>query len=708
MSDPGGLIVFLCFVALVLILPSIRIIGPAEVGLVMKRFGRKLPDDNPIAFKGEAGYQAGLLMPGFRFVLWVLYAVEHFPWVQVPAGQIGVVIAQAGRPLPIGAKSAHFKPEFGNFTNLASFIASGGQKGVQRPVLPPGTLVPLHPVAFLVITRDKVYGRPISPEFKKQTDLKRSILPQSFGLEPQALELVRVEPQPLGHGGEMVDVVGIVTTFEGDPLPPGDIASRLGEFDDVKAMLADPKFKDADIIEAALGTKNTLHNNYQDYQAFLDQGGKIGLQHDPLLYGAYALNPFLVRVEYAPMLVVRQGEVAVVKAYVGLPTQDVSGVEFKHGSIVRPGHRGIWMEPMRTGKYAINPRCYQAEIVPTAILTLNWADAVSNAHQLDRQLQQIVAKSREGFIFKIDLQVQIHVPDTKAPRVISMVGTMQNLVNEVLQAAVGNHFRDKLQSMPAVSFIETRQQVQEEARRHIEGHLSGYEVDTKGVYIQDVILPAELVMVLTQREIANQEIATFSMQQKAQQQRISMEMEKGTADMQADLARAKVGVEIKENNAQAREAEARGEATYIRETGTAKGAEVQAIGLARARAYSEQVKALGAGGTTLVNALTAVSDSKFRMVPDTLVMGGGGNGAIDGLAAVLTRWFSGVKPPLSPAGPAPEAAPESGSAPASGLAAGSGSASTSGPAATSGKPPTPGAIPPWMKAGGGTDAPKPE
>ena len=65
-----------------------------------------------------------------------------------------------------------------------------------------------------------------------------------------------------------------------------------------------------------------------------------------------------------PMLVVNQGEVAVIKAFVGLPTLDTSGTEFKFGSIVRPGHRGIWQEPLRTGKYPINPRCYAAEIVP--------------------------------------------------------------------------------------------------------------------------------------------------------------------------------------------------------------------------------------------------------------------------------------------------------------------------------------------------------
>src|SRR5216117_4473082 len=134
------------FVAVTIILFSIRRISPTEVGLVTKRLsGKKLTSDNPVAFNGEAGYQAGLLMPGLRWKFWPLYKVEKFPWVQVPAGEIGVVIAQVGRPLPIGAKSAVYKSEFGNFTNLRQFIEQGGQKGVQRPVLPPGTLIPIHP-----------------------------------------------------------------------------------------------------------------------------------------------------------------------------------------------------------------------------------------------------------------------------------------------------------------------------------------------------------------------------------------------------------------------------------------------------------------------------------------------------------------------------------------------------------------------------------
>ncbi|MDI6830593.1 MAG: SPFH domain-containing protein [Actinomycetota bacterium] len=620
---------------LLLVLPSFRRIGPTQVGLVTKRFSfKKLSEDNPIAFRGEAGYQAELLMPGLRFKFWIVFRVEKYPWVQVPAGEIGVVIAQVGAPLPIGAKSAVYRREFGNFTDLEGFIANGGQKGVQRPVLPPGTMVPIHPVAFLVITKDKVYGLPVSPELKKLADRDGILTPQSFGLHPNHLDLVRISPQPSPGGEHLIDMVGIVTTYEGDPLPSGAIASRLGAFEDIAEMERQGA-SDLELIEALLGSKNNLHNNYQDFQAFLDNGGKIGLQHDPLLYGAYALNPFLVGVELVPMLVVEQGQVAVIKAYVGLSTVDTSGVEFKFGSLVRPGHRGIWQEPLRTGKYPINPRVYQAEIVPTAILTLNWAEATSEAHLLDRQLKQIVAKSREGFIFAIDLQVQIHVPDTRAPKVISMVGTMQNLVNEVLQAAVGNHFRDKLQSMQAVQFIETRQKVQEEAYDHIRAKLDDYQVETKGVYIQDVVFPPDLVRVLTEREIARQEIETFQRQKDAQVQRIETEQAKGTADMQAELAKSKVGVDIKINDANARKAEADGEAFYIRQTGAARGAEVEAVGMARAKAYKAQVEALGQGPTALVNSVDALSRSGVSFVPQILVAGGGNGGVLEALAAQL-------------------------------------------------------------------------
>jgi hypothetical protein len=623
-----------------LLLASIYSIGPTQVGLIRKRIGSCLPDDNPIAFKGEAGYQSELLMPGLRFKFCLIYAVTKHPWVQVPAGQIGVVISQIGQTLPIGAKSAVYKTEFGNFSDLRNFVEKGGQKGVQRPVLPPGTMAPIHPLGFLVITKPRVFGVPVSEEYRKLADEKGRWSFAAFGLIENQLEVTRIEPTATEESGKIHDMIGIVTTLEGPPLPEGDIASRLGGFSDIAGLEMEAGNNDTRLIEQILGNQNEKHNSYQDFQRFLDLGGRIGLQYDPLLYGAYTLNPFLVRVETVPMLVVEQGQVAVIKAYVGLPTQDTSGIEFKFGSLVRPGHRGIWQEPLRTGKYPINPRCYQPVIVPTFIITLNWADVVSQAHNLDAQLKQIEAKSSEGFNFAIDLQVQIHIPDTQAPFVISMVGSVSNLVNEVLQAAVGNHFRNKLQSMPAVKFISSRESVQQGAYDYVKEELGKYRVETRGVYIQAVVLPQQLVEVLTQREIANQEVETYKMQRAAQDQRIETEKAKGTADMQSELAKSQVGVDIQNNRTAARKKEAEGEATYIEQTGAAQGAQVRAVGLARAEAYQRQVAALGSTATAVVNALEALSKSSQAFMPTTLVTGGN---ALDGLAATLTRMFGDKK-----------------------------------------------------------------
>jgi uncharacterized membrane protein YqiK len=226
---------------------------------------------------------------------------------------------------------------------------------------------------------------------------------------------------------------------------------------------------------------------------------------------------------------------------------------------------------------------------------------------------------------------------------------MLNLVNEVLQSAVGNHFRNTLQDQAAVTFIETRMQVQQAALVHVTEYLQLYEVETKGVYIQNVHFPEELVKVLTEREIANQEKATFEEMQRAQTSRIEMEKAKGTANMQAELANAQVSVEIQRNRADARQAEATGEAAYVELTGRAEATKIEAVGLAEAKAtealgvaratgFEAQKEALGGTATALVAVANAVADGHIAVVPEVLVTGGGG-GSLDGLAATLIRYL---------------------------------------------------------------------
>ena len=229
---------------ILLAVKSLHNIGPSQVGLVTKSFGKKLPEGKLIAEHEEAGYQPDLLMPGWRFKLWPIFKVKRYPWVQIPPNAIGVVIAQVGEPLDVSAKSAIYDPALGDFSSLRGFLAGGGQRGVQRPVLPPGTTLPMHPIAFLVATRGQTFGETIS----------EGTAAMVAKLQSDQLGVVLITPQANR------DVIGVVTTLEGPPLPSGDIAGRIGGFTDVSQREADGA-EPNDVIQLLLGSKNSLHNN---------------------------------------------------------------------------------------------------------------------------------------------------------------------------------------------------------------------------------------------------------------------------------------------------------------------------------------------------------------------------------------------------------------------------------------------------------------
>ena len=267
------------------LLHSIYSIGPTQVGLVRKRFGAKLPGDNPLAFRGEAGYQAEMLMPGLRFKFCLVFAVTKHPWVQVPAGQIGVVIAQVGQALPIGAKSAVYKPEFGNFSDLNAFIEKGGQKGVQRPVS-----VAWHPGADSSrrIPGDHQAGSVRRADFFRSQRVgsqeRRAHVRGVRARRTTARSHSNLSASDRGrksrrHGWCRHDAWKVSPACGRYRQPPGRI-HRYRSVGDGRRQQAPRRMRDSS--RPFWATRMNRHSAYQDFQKFLQLGGKIGLQHDPL------------------------------------------------------------------------------------------------------------------------------------------------------------------------------------------------------------------------------------------------------------------------------------------------------------------------------------------------------------------------------------------------------------------------------------------
>ena len=444
------------------------------------------------------------------------------------------------------------------------------------------------------------------------------------------------------------NMIGIVTALDGEPIPQGQIAGKFVND----------------------------HNNFQDFDKFLEQGGNRGLQPQVMLAGSYYINTWGVLIEQNPMTDVPIGYVGVVISYIGEDGQDVTGDTFKHGNIVSKGQRGVWMEPLGPGKYALNKYTTKLEAVPTTNLVLNWANARSESHDLDKNLSTITVRSKDGFPFNLDVAQIIHVPAAEAPKVIARFGSMNNLVSQVLEPTIGNYFRNSAQDSDVISFLTTRKERQESAKNHIKLVLDEYNVNAVDTLIGDIVPPDSLMKTLTDRKLAEEEQKTYQTQRMAQEQRQGMEKETAIADMQKEIVRASQSVEIAQRTADATVKKAEGDATSLKlnvnaeaeatkmranaeaeatkaragaqaeatklnasaeaerisKTGLAEAEKIMAIGKSTAEAYQLQVTAMGGDNFTRYKVTEEIGKGNIKVIPDVLISGNGGSdGSISGL-----------------------------------------------------------------------------
>jgi uncharacterized membrane protein YqiK len=590
-------------------LMGVIIVPQDKIGLVTKKFvlfgnNRELPEGRIIAVNGEAGYQARTLPPGIYFWYWIWqFEVTLQPFIVIPESKVGLLMAKDGMELETGRILARKVP-CDSFQDADAFIRNGGRKGRQTAFITAGT-------------------------YRINTFLFDVII----------TELTKIED----------NMVGIVTTLDGQPIDEGNIAGKYV----------------------------SAHNNFQDADSFLENGGNKGLQPQVILSGSYYLNPWFAKVEMIKMTEIPIGYVGVVISYIGEEGKDLSGAEFRHGNIVSRGQKGVWAEPLGPGKYPVNCFIMRVEVVPTTNLVLNWASARTEAHQLDKHLSTITVRSKDGFPFNLDVSQIIHIPTTEAPKVIARFGNMSNLVGQVLEPTIGNYFRNSAQDADVIDFLKSRKERQESARDHISRVLLQYNVYGVDTLIGDIVPPDSLMRTLTERKIAEEQKVTYETQMKAQETRQALEKETAIAEIQKDIVKADQGVLIAHRIADASVKKAEGEASSVKIaasadaertrlhagaeaertrllataeaekvkalagaeaerislTGTAEAEKILAIGKSTAESYKLAVESMGGDNFTQLKVIESIAKDKVKIIPDVLIAGneGGTNSTISGL-----------------------------------------------------------------------------
>ncbi|MDF3022697.1 MAG: hypothetical protein K0R10_58 [Alphaproteobacteria bacterium] len=451
-------------------------------------FGKELDPGHVFAMRGEVGLKAAYLSPGLHVVPWPIVRVVYKPdFLTIGADELGIVEATDGQALSSGRIFADDPAgeSHNNFQDPLAFIANGGIRGKQLRFLTNGTFK-INPYLFKVGKIKKTFipegsigvvtasdGAPLNrllghsvsghDNFQKaESFLKNGGQkgPQIDFLRPGTYnintEIFRVEVREAIKVGE--NEIGVVDARDGLPMNEHEVVVQTPEH----------------------------HDNFQDGEKFLKNGGQRGPQENILTPGTYYINPYLFSVTKHKQTTIKQGEVGVMISNIGKDpsefntperqAEDASDDKGRTRHVVSRGFRGIQREVLGPGSYNINPLAYYVIIIPTVTRSVEWS-AESNQAAGAASFDPFQVVSHDGFPMQVEVRCQYRILPENAPYVVQKIGSVAQLESNVLHPQIDGIFRAQVARSPAIAYQQNRAEEQKMAEEAVRVDLAKYRVE---------------------------------------------------------------------------------------------------------------------------------------------------------------------------------------------------------------------------------------
>jgi len=288
--------------------------------------------------------------------------------------------------------------------------------------------------------------------------------------------------------------------------------------------------KEGKNLEGAIaGSIIPNHNKFKNANAFVKNGGYMGLQEEILDEGIYEINTLFASIKIVPVCEIDAGTVGVVFSKHGLDPQNEGADD-----LVDEGYKGIQKKVLREGKYKKNTDIYEIIIVPVHQITLEWNDdEKKDKGRYDAGLESIKFKSDDNYHFKLPLTQTIRIKPESAPILIKKMGISSNEIKEnintptlfdeispvskerygavkafvyrFLEPEVKAVFSDILPKYKALDFFKQQMTIQTSAADSIKDKLSYFGVDAVSTIMDFTDYPEEL----KDRINANHELLTL-------------------------------------------------------------------------------------------------------------------------------------------------------------------------------------------------------
>jgi len=578
---------------------------------------------------GQKGPQTDYLPPGTFRINTRLFKITMVQAINISEDQIGIVEAADGEAIPAGNIFARSVAGHNFYQDAEVFLKSGGQKGPQTDFIPPGTYrintkffnvslepntnIPQGSIGFVTST-DGVpidAGRLLARSVTDHSNFQNGtafllnggqkgpqldiLLPGKYRINTRMFQVIEHPAIVINSGS-----VGLVTANDGEPLPPNEL-----------------------IANSVSG-----HDSYQNASAFLENHGQRGPQLDILPPGKYYINPYMFTVDLDSAAVVNQGEVSVIISNVGKKPEQSAAVgdpnlagDKIESYVVEKGYRGIQLDVVGPGTYYINKRAYIPIIVKTTNITIDWDDESSAG-----SFNPLNVTSKDGFIIKVGVKVVIRVQPEQAPYMVARIGSIDNLVKNVIHPLIDSSFRNQASSTEAMKFLQDRHEQQEKALERAQTELEKYHVEVLSVLICQIQIPEALMETQTNKVIAAQQQDMYAQQREAEVKRIDMERTRAQANKQGDIVAAEIGVKVAEQEKIKTVTIAEGNSSRVKLEGQGEAEKILAIGKSTAEAYDLTRAAIGPESVALIELMKLIASGNIKITPD--IVAGGDSGSL--------------------------------------------------------------------------------
>ncbi|OWK27435.1 MAG: hypothetical protein US76_04385 [Parcubacteria group bacterium GW2011_GWA2_38_13b] len=443
---------------------------------------------------------------------------------------------------------------------------------------------------------------------------------------------------------------------------------------------------------------NELRGMIYDARYFLEHNGQKGPQTTVLTPGTHRLNKFLWDVKLGDVTEIPEGFVAVIKSNVwsrvdfgNLKTEKPENIslikidEFTGRDLKVPlvpvGAIGIWEKALNQGKYYINEHAYKVILFNIKANTWEYKggykrryiDLViddkgiitqkeweTNVPIPENAADPAIEVKVEGWPIPLELRALVQVSPDNAPYVVAAVGGLQevedNILTPIIRSVVRNvtggtiHVPDenspgKLINRPTrvLDLMINRDVLEQNIEDLIRPESLKAGVDIKEIRFGDPAIPPELLLAWQREQLAQQLKKAYTQEKIAQDERITAEKAKATADQQSKLVESEIEVKRSEQIAIAKENEGLGEKNKLTLITQAQKEQSEILGQDRVVELRKYELLL----TTLVNyfdkhpeVLTEALSNAHKFVPERIFTISSENNGLTSAAGILGDFLS--------------------------------------------------------------------